>query len=80
MKQQKKFSRYLWVVTVLMAIFTLCANSALAASKVFKGTSSTIVLDKLCKKESAQVELMLVFDEESDGKSSGWFFGKGTSP
>lgn len=64
--------------TITAAILFIFNKLVYAEYKVYNGNSSTLNFDKFCDEIPSQKNITLVL-EESDGKISGWFYGKGTS-
>lgn len=67
------------LTAVAALVLAFCSSAAYAESKAFKGTSTTITIDKSCKNKPDLFEIILVFDGPTESALSGWFYGKGTS-
>lgn len=64
---------------IVLVLFFICAFKASAESKAFSGINAAITTDRKCSNTPKVDKLTLVLDEGIGSKTSGWFYGEGTS-
>jgi hypothetical protein len=73
-------SRWSLAVTMIMLAYIFCDSAAWAGPRVFAGNTTSIIPDKTCPEKVRTGEIVLLLDGDPVSDTSGWFYGKETSP